>query len=202
LVELLTIIRPPTLRGEIINITGGHPTLVQTAGFLLYREIQPGNRANINTFGEGFERDTQQIFQTIWNRCDEIDQALLMLIALLDMEGHIQEIKFNLSGVGRILTQHSTFLTKLEEQGIIISISAPTGKFYSFTSLLMKKWVIQQILNTPEQLIRDREKVFINLISHGQVTKVKEVVTWLGKHPDKVQSVLDWIVKVVPVFPK
>ncbi|MFM7406880.1 MAG: AAA family ATPase [Cuspidothrix sp.] len=202
LVELLTIIRPPTLRGEIINITGGHPTLVQTAGFLLYREIQPGNRANINTFAEGFERDTQQIFQTIWNRCDEIDQALLMLIALLDMEGHIQEIKFDLSGVGRILTQHSTFLTKLEEQGIIISIAAPTGKFYSFTSLLMKKWVIQQILNTPEKLITDREKVFINLISRGQVKNVKKVVTWLGDNPDKVRSVLDWIVKVVPVFPK
>jgi hypothetical protein len=202
LVELLTIIRPPTLRGEIINITGGHPTLVQTAGFLLYREIQLGNGANINTFGEGFERDTQQIFQTIWNRCNEIDQALLMLIALLDMEGHIQEIRFNLSGVGRILTQHSTFLTKLEEQGIIISISAPTGKLYSFTSLLMKKWVIQQILNTPQQLIRDRERVFINLISHGQVKKVTEVVSWLGNHPDRVQSVLDWIVKVVPVFPK
>ena len=125
-----------------------------------------------------------------------------MLIALLDMEGHIQEIRFNLSGVGRILTQHSTFLTKLEEQGIIISISAPTGKLYSFTSLLMKKWVIQQILNTPQQLIRDRERVFINLISHGQVKKVTEVVSWLGNHPDRVQSVLDWIVKVVPVFPK
>jgi hypothetical protein len=202
LVELLTIIRPPTLRGEIINITGGHPTLVQTAGSLLYREIQLGNGGNINTFGEGFERDTQQIFQTIWTRCDEIDQALLMLIALLDMEGHIQEIRFNLSGVGRILTQHSTFLTKLEEQGIIISSSAPTGKFYSFTSLLMKKWVIQQILNTPEKLITDREKVFINLISRGQVKKVTDVVTWLGNNPDKVRSVLDWIVKVVPVFPK
>ena len=125
-----------------------------------------------------------------------------MLIALLDMEGHIEEIKFNLSGVGRILTQHSTFLTKLEEQGIIISIAAPTGKFYSFTSLLMKKWVIQQILNTPEKLITDREKVFINLISRGQVKKVTDVVTWLGNNPDKVRSVLDWIVKVVPVFPK
>ena len=71
-----------------------------------------------------------------------------------------------------------------------------------FTSLLMKKWIIQQILNTPEKLIRDREKVFINLIGHGQVTKVKEVVTWLRNHPDRVQSALDWIVKVVPVFPK
>jgi hypothetical protein len=65
----------------------------------------------------------------------------------------------------------------------------------------MKKWVIQEILQTPEQSIRDREKEFMNLISHGQVNKVKEVVTWLGKHPEQVGSVLDWITKVVPVFP-
>lgn len=202
LVELLTIIRPPTLRGETINITGGHPTLVQIAGFLLFGELQRGNKADINTFAKSLESDTRQIFQTIWDRCNETDQALLMLIALLDMEGHIQEIKFNLSGVGRILTQDTTILRKLEEQGIIISSFTPTGNFYSFTSLLMKKWVTQEILNTPEKLIRDRERVFISLISHGQVKRIQEVVTWLRNNPERVKSVLDWIIKIVPVFPK
>jgi len=202
LVQLLTIIRPPTLRGEIINITGGHPTLVQTAGFFLYRELQLGNDANINSFAENFERDTQQIFQTIWHRCNSKEQALLMLIALLDIEGHINDIKFNLSGIGRILTQYERSLTRLEEQGVITSSSIETGKFYSFTSLLMKKWVTQEILNTPEKSIRDRENEFLNLMSHGQVNKVKEVVTWLGNHPEKVKSFLDWIAKVVPVFPQ
>jgi hypothetical protein len=201
LVELLTIIRPPTLRHEIINITGGHPTLVQTAGFFLYRELQNGNNANINSFAGNFERDTQQIFQTIWRRCSSKEQVLLMLIALLDMGGHIGELKFKLKGIGRIFTQDERSLIRLEEQGVITSSLRDNEKFYSFTSPLMKKWVIQEILQTPEQSIRDREKEFMNLISHGQVNKVKEVVTWLGKHPEQVGSVLDWITKVVPVFP-
>lgn len=201
LVELLTIIRPPTLRHEIINITGGHPTLVQTAGFFLYRELQNGNNANINSFAGNFERDTQQIFQTIWRRCNPKEQVLLMLIALLDMGGHIGELKFKLKGIGRIFTQNERSLIRLEEQGVITSSLRDNEKFYSFTSPLMKKWVIQEILQTPEQSIRDREKEFMNLISHGQVNKVKEVVTWLGKHPEQVGSVLDWITKVVPVFP-
>ena len=201
LVELLTIIRPPTLRHEIINITGGHPTLVQTAGFFLYRELQNGNNANINSFAGNFERDTQQIFQTIWRRCSSKEQVLLMLIALLDMGGHIGELKFKLKGIGRIFTQHERSLRKLEEQGVITSNSLEPEKFYSFTSSLMKKWVIQEILQTPEQSIRDREKEFMNLISHGQVNQVKEVVTWLGNNPNKVKSFLDWITKVVPVFP-
>jgi hypothetical protein len=201
LVELLTIIRPPTLRHEIINITGGHPTLVQTAGFFLYRELQNGNNANINSFAGNFERDTQQIFQTIWRRCSSKEQVLLMLIALLDMGGYIGELKFKLKGIGRIFTQNERSLIRLEEQGVITSSLRDNEKFYSFTSPLMKKWVIQEILQTPEQSIRDREKEFMNLISHGQVNKVKEVVTWLGKHPEQVGSVLDWITKVVPVFP-
>ena len=196
LVELLTIIRPPTLRHEIINITGGHPTLVQTAGFFLYRELQNGNNANINSFAGNFERDTQQIFQTIWRRCSSKEQVLLMLIALLDMGGHIGELKFKLKGIGRIFTQNERSLIRLEEQGVITSSLRDNEKFYSFTSPLMKKWVIQEILQTPEQSIRDREKEFMNLMSHGQVNKVKEVVTWLGKHPEQVGSALDWITKV------
>lgn len=201
LVLVLNIIRPPTLRGEIMNITGGHPMLVQTAGFFLYRELQLGSNADIKSFAESFERDTQHIFKTIWHRCNPKEQTLLMLIALLDMEGHIKEIKFKLSGIGRIFTQHERSLIKLEEQGVITSSSTEPEKFYSFTSSLMKKWVIQEILQTPEQSIRDREKEFMNLISHGQVNQVKEVVAWLGKNPDQVKSFLDWIVKVVPVFP-
>jgi hypothetical protein len=200
LVELLTIIRPPTLRGEIINITGGHPTLVQTAGFLLWGQIQPGNTPNIKTFARDFERDTQQIFQTIWDRCNGIDQALLMLIALLDMEGHIEEIKFHLSGIGRILTQYRRWLSTLEDMGVIIYSPTDTGTFYSFTSSLMKKWVTEEILKTSNTLVKDREKEFLNLISHGQVGKVKEVVTWLGNHPDMVKQRLTWSLNIYKYF--
>ncbi|QJB46613.1 ATP-binding protein [Dolichospermum flos-aquae] len=201
LVQLLNSIRPPTLRGAIMNIIGGHPMLVQTAGFFLDRELQRGSNADINSFAENFERDTQQIFQTIWYRCNLKEQELLMLIGLLDMEDHIKEIKFKLSGISRILTQHERSLSKLEEQGVITSSSSEIGKFYAFTSLLMKKWVIQEILQTPEQSIRGREKELMNLISHKQVEQVKKVVTWLGENPEKVKSFLDWIAKVVPVFP-
>jgi hypothetical protein len=202
LVKLLSIIRPPTLRDEIIKITGGHPTLVQIAGFLLYGELQRGDNADINSFADGFERDTQQIFQLTWDRCSETQQALLMLIALLDTDGRIQDKTFNLSGIGRIFTQHDRLLTRLEEQGVINSSLTETGKFYSFTSSLMKKWVIQEILNTPEKLIKDREHIFLQLISRGQLGQIQELVTWLKSNPVFVKSILDWMGKIMPVFPK
>ncbi|MFM6815336.1 MAG: ATP-binding protein, partial [Dolichospermum sp.] len=199
----INIIRPPTLRGEIINITGGHPSLVQTAGLLLWQRIQPGETADIKKFTQGFERDTQHIFQTIWTRCNRTEQALLMLIALLDVDGHIADKKFNLNGIERILSQLKRWLSELEDRGVIISSSTETGKFYSFTSPLMKKWVTEEeILNTSDNLIRDREKEFLNLISHGQMRQVGEFISWVKNNPDKVRALLDWITKVLPFFPK
>jgi hypothetical protein len=202
LVQILNIIRPPTLRGEIINITGGHPSLVQIAGFLMYGNMQLGSNTDANSFARDFERDTQHIFQTIWTRCNPTEQALLMLIALLDMDGHIADKKFNLNGIGRILSQHRRWLSTLEDRGVIISSSTETGTFYSFTSPLMKKWVTEEILNTSDNLIRDKEQEFLNLISRGQMKQVGQFISWVKNNPDTVQTLLDWISKVLPFFPK
>ncbi|MFM6782666.1 MAG: ATP-binding protein, partial [Dolichospermum sp.] len=139
-----------------------------------------------------FERDTQHIFQTIWTRCNRTEQALLMLIALLDVDGHIADKKFNLNGIERILSQLKRWLSELEDKGVIISSSTETGKFYSFTSPLMKKWVTEEILNTSDNLIRDREKEFLNLISHGQMRQVGEFISWLKNNPDTVKQCLNW----------
>ncbi|MFM6242978.1 MAG: ATP-binding protein, partial [Dolichospermum sp.] len=178
------------------NITGGHPSLVQTAGLLLWPQIQPGETADIRTFTQGFERYTQHIFQTIWTRCNRTEQALLMLIALLDVDGHIADKKFNLNGIERILSQLKRWLSELEDKGVIISSSTETGKFYSFTSPLMKKWVTEEILNTSDNLIRDREKEFLNLISHGQMRQVGEFISWLKNNPDTVKQCLNCQLKL------
>ncbi|MFM6153551.1 MAG: ATP-binding protein, partial [Sphaerospermopsis kisseleviana] len=139
LVQILNIVRPPTLRGEIINITGGHPSLVQIAGYLIYQKIQRGQDANAESFAQRFEADTRYIFEPIWQRCNPTEQLLLMLIALLDLDGRIQDTRFSLKGIGIILTQHERLLEKLKDRGVITSSITDSGKLYSFTSPLMKK---------------------------------------------------------------
>jgi hypothetical protein len=201
LVQILNIVRPPTLRGEIINITGGHPSLVQIGGFFIYREMQRGNDANVESFSQGFERDTRHIFELIWQRCNPTEQLLLMLIALLDLDGRIQDTRFNLKGIGRIMTQHERLLNKLEDRGVITSSITDSGKLYSFTSPLMEKRATQEILNTSEQFFAENQLVFLNLISHKQLAQVKNFVTWLTQNPDTVKTVLDWIPKLLPFLP-
>ncbi|MFM6080338.1 MAG: ATP-binding protein, partial [Dolichospermum sp.] len=87
--EQLLSIFPPELRTGIRNITGSHPTLIQIAGFLLNIAKQQGEEVDINKFNSDFERDTRQIFEIIWKRCNDQQKTLLMLILLLDLEGHL-----------------------------------------------------------------------------------------------------------------
>ncbi|MBD2143709.1 ATP-binding protein [Sphaerospermopsis sp. FACHB-1194] len=193
LVEILNIIKPETLRGEIIKITGGHPSLVQIAGFLIYQEIQRDHDANAELFIQGFERDTRHIFEVIWQRCNPTEQLLLMLIALLDLDGRIQDIRFNLKGIGRIMTQHRWNLEKLEDKGIITSSIVDSERLYSFTSPLMKKLATQQILNTSEQFFHSNELVVLNLISRSQLEQVKNFLSLLNRNAELVRNLLDWI---------
>lgn len=204
--ELLTIIRPQQLRDAIQDITGGHPTLLQIAGFLVYRQLQPGQAIDIQKFADAFKRETNQIFATIWSKCNPEERTLLMLIVLLDLEGSLKgksfNLNFNLKGIGLILTQQERAFTKLEEQGIIISTPMEDGKFYCFTSSSMKQWVIEEIWNTKEAELQNREKVFLNLMSHGQLQEVKKAINWMFEHKNDVISILEWFGKVVAAFPK
>ncbi|MFY7800115.1 MAG: ATP-binding protein [Dolichospermum sp.] len=195
--EQLLSVFPLKLRDGIRNITGSHPTLIQIAGFLLYIARQQGEEVDINKFNSDFERDTKQIFETIWKRCNDQQKTLLMLIVLLDIEGHLGQKDFDLKGIGRTLIQNERSLTELEEQGVIVSEIRPKPKLpkekekiYLFTSSIMKKWVIQEIWNTKPSEIRKHEKVFLNLMSHGQVEEMKKAITWSGQHQDTVVSLL------------
>ena len=116
-----------------------------------------------------------------------------MLIALLDLDGRIQDIRFNLKGIGRIMTQHRWNLEKLEDKGIITSSIVDSERLYSFTSPLMKKLATQQILNTSEQFFHSNELVVLNLISRSQLEQVKNFLSLLNRNAELVRNLLDWI---------
>ncbi|WP_293047412.1 ATP-binding protein, partial [Moorena sp. SIO1F2] len=109
----------PTLRDLIRDIAGGHPALLQIAGSLLYRELKTGKIPDAQAFTRDFEATTLSIFETIWKRCSEVEQALLMLIALFKLNGRLHHNKhFDLKGIDVIFSQHQRELTNLVEQGV------------------------------------------------------------------------------------
>ncbi|MFM6135707.1 MAG: ATP-binding protein, partial [Sphaerospermopsis kisseleviana] len=93
----------------------------------------------------------------------------------------------------RIMTQHERLLEKLKDRGVITSSITDSGKLYSFTSPLMKKRAIQQILNTSEQFFHSNELVVLNLISRSQLEQVKNFLSLLNRNAELVRNLLDWI---------
>lgn len=204
-IEQLLGVMPMTLalREAIREIAGRDPRLLQIAGFLLYAQLETDREANkvpnIQEFIKNFETETRHIFQTTWNRCSEIEQTLLMLLALFDLKGRLHKKKnFDLGNIDLIFTQRGRELTNLEEQGVIIRKEEEEKTVYSFASLMMQRWVIQEVWNTNNALIKEREKVFIKLISHKQLGQINSI--WQQK--DEVLSTIEWFAKLVAAFPK
>ncbi|NEO43412.1 MAG: ATP-binding protein [Moorea sp. SIO4A3] len=195
----------PTLRELIREIAGGHPALLQIAGSLLYRELKTGKVPDAQAFARDFERTTKPIFETIWKRCSKVDQALLMLIALFKLDGRLHHNKhFDLRGIEVIFSQHQRELTNLVEQGVITNRKEPgmmiTHQDLLFTSSIMERWVIQELWQTNDPLLEDRQKVFLNLLSRSQANQVTEAIKWLSQHQETVKTALAWVTKVLAAF--
>jgi hypothetical protein len=203
--QLLSVMPTMTLelREAIKEIAGGHPTLLQIAGFLLHAQRETDIKANkvsdVQEFIKNFETQTKHIFKVTWDRCSEIEQTLLMLLALFDLKGRLHKNKnFDLGNIDLIFTQRGRELTNLEEQGLIICKPEKEKTVYSFTSLMMQRWVIQEVWNNNNPLIQEQEKVFLKLISHKQFHQIESI--W--KHKDEIISTVQWFGKLVAAFPK
>ncbi|MFK0731203.1 MAG: AAA family ATPase [Gloeotrichia echinulata GP01] len=186
----------PQLQEAIREITGGHPYLLQIAGFLIYRQLRNPNPLDVKQFVDDFENRTRQIFQNMWIRCSEIEKSLLMLMAISAVNGRLhQRLRFDLSGIDFIFTQRERELTSLREQGVIIP--KETKSKYAFSSSIMERWVMQEIWNSDDPTLKGREKIFLNLMSHQQFKNITKVMEWLWNNKNQVPSILEWFTKVV-----
>ncbi len=200
--QFLKILRIPELREANREITGGHPGLLQIAGFQLYRDLQNAAAPSVKDFANEFENRTKQVFNDIWNRCCEEEQTLLMLMALSSLKGRLhKQRQFDVSGIELIFSQKERELTKLEEQGVIVSATSDEKTVYTFTSSIMERWVIQELWEIDEDWLQARQKVFLNLMSHQQREKFTNAIKWLWVNKDTVPSTIEWFGKLASAFP-
>ncbi|BAY31361.1 hypothetical protein NIES2107_32200 [Nostoc carneum NIES-2107] len=191
----LAIPIPGSLRAGVLEIIDGHPALLQNAGYLLYDTLLAGNTPDIQSFAQDFESATEQYFRDTWRFSTEEEQILLMLIALVRLQGRLnRNTRYGLGDVDLVFSQRSRELVDLEERGVIQRTLDEGKTIYSFNSSMMEWWVIQEIYNTNEAQLEGREKVFLNLMSREQAGTVKKAIRWVWQHRDIVQSLV-WIVR-------
>lgn len=183
------------LRAGVLDIIDGHPALLQNAGYLLYDTILAGQTPNIQSFTRDFESATEQYFRDTWRFSTEEEQILLMLIALVRLQGRLnRNTRYALGDIDLVFSQRSRELIDLEERGVILRTLDEGKTVYIFNSSMMEWWVIQEIYNTNEAQLEGREKVFLNLMSREQAGTVKKAIRWVWQHRDVVQSLV-WIIR-------
>jgi hypothetical protein len=192
----------PALRDGIREMCGGHPTLLQNAGHLLYRELRSGNIPNPVSFAQDFQTATSHIFEAQWQLANEVEQTLLMLIALMNLRGRLQDKAYDMGDLPVIFSQKERELLNLVDQGMLIGRTRSGEMPYAFASSMMEWWVVEELENSTEQWLTDRQRIFLNLMSHRQTQIATNAVHWLWNNKDKLPSVLEWLIKVASAFPK
>ncbi len=177
---------------QVRKSTGGHPTLLQNICFLLYQNFKRGRRNIDEQFEQDFLNATQHVFDYTWKSAKPEEQLLLMLIAMLHLEGRLPRGRtFNLSSIGKILTQKERELRDLEAQGLIFRQIEPERDIYQFTSSMMERWVIQEILNNRgEAKLQKLEKTALGFLSRHDLNQINNAVAWLGKERDAVEQII------------
>jgi hypothetical protein len=192
----------PALRDGIREIAGGNPALLQNAGFLLYRELRTGHVPDAKAFSIDFQRATEHYFEDIWNLSNEIEQSLMMLLALVHLKGRLLDERYDLGDVQKIFSQKERELTDLEERGVVTYQLRDSQRVYHFASSMMERWVVKEIENSDDDALQARQKVFLNLMSHRQAELVTNAIRWLWQHKNEVPSILEWLGKVSAALPK
>lgn len=192
----------PALRDGIRDIAGGTPALLQNAGYLLYRELRAGHIPDANAFARDFQRATEHYFEDVWNLSNEVEQTLMMLLALVRLKGRLLNKRYDLGDVDIIFSQKERELTDLEERGVVLYQVRDSQRVYRFASSMMEWWVVKEIENSDEEALQQRQTVFLNLMSRRQAELVTNAIRWLWQHREEVPPILEWIGKVSAALPK
>ncbi|MDJ0734990.1 MAG: tetratricopeptide repeat protein [Nostocaceae cyanobacterium] len=185
------------LRIKIQTMTGGYPVLLQMVCFLLYKQNQQAN-FSVNTLAKQLDNT---IIRAIWNSLNDIERMLIRWIALDYVEGRIEKKSYDLSDIDDFLKKHNKNLNDLETRGIIISNNQSGKKIYALAASLMHDWVINEIINSSPEEIKDRERVFLKM-NKGHVKQMKTAMDWVKENTNVIKSIavsIQELIKVIAV---
>jgi hypothetical protein len=192
----------PALRDGMREMCDGHPALLQQAGHLLYGTLRSGQVPEPIAFAKDFQTATRHLFAAQWALANEVEQTLMMLIALINLQGRLQKKLYDMGDIPMIFSHQERELSNLVDQGLLVPRGRTGELAFAFASSMMEWWVVEELENSNEDWLKAREKVFLNLMSHKQAQTVTNVIRWVWNHREQLPSILEWLAKVSSAFPK
>jgi hypothetical protein len=186
-----------SLKAAVLEMTHGHPALLQHAGHLLHEVSQSKDSfPSPNIFAENLLVRTEHRFQNIWRCSTEKEQVLLMLIAINNQEGCLNHRRFNLRNFDSILSQYTKELVYLKKSILIESADTLRAPRYSFASSIMEWWVLQEIIKDDGASLKKYEIVFLSSMNQEQMDNIKQICTHVWKAKDDMASFVERMIKL------
>jgi hypothetical protein len=188
------------LKDTVLAITHGHPALLQHAGNLLHEFLSANaDPLSPKNFAERFFVRTEHLFQNIWRCSTQNERVLLMLIALNNQEGRLNDRKFNLRNLDSILRQYSTELIHLKKSIVVETSDSWGNPQYKFASAMMEWWILQEIERNNGASLEKYEMTLLNLISQEQMANIKGVFSRVWETKENIASFIESVVKISKV---
>lgn len=119
-----------------------------------------------------------------------------MLLALSKLADRVQNKRYDLGDLSIIFSQKERDLIDLEQRGVIKISTEQENTVYLFYSRIMEWWIIREIENSNPETLKQREKVFLNLMTHQQAEKVTNAIEYLSENKEAVKSIVKWVGKL------
>ena len=163
----------------MLEITGGHPRLLQYAGSIFSEQY---SHIDINTFKEKFKNRTEQIYESIWRELTRDEQYLLKLIIISNSNGEVSGKRYSLKDIDKDFEANKSKLTTLQQKGFIYKKQEQKRDKYNFSSSLMQDLVRQKFeksLSDPEEreILFELER-FRTKITQKEASILKKIYRW------------------------
>jgi tetratricopeptide (TPR) repeat protein len=195
---LSPISMPPALQETVWETAGGNPTLLQLAGSLLYTELRSGRLLETDEFCQSFLNQAEPYFQHVWTKLNDIEQILLILIALRNLVNRSQKREeMNLGEIDRLLNQRERELMHLMYWGILAKHPHSSEMNYTFSSSLMEWWLLKQLQENNSESSSYRSSVLSSLTNYEQKQYGSDILTHIlhlvWQHASLNLSISDWL---------
>jgi hypothetical protein len=112
----------------VTELAGGHPFLVQVAAASLFdattSTATPAERYDLAA--DVFHERTAAHFDDLWHHLDPMAQTALVILALAELNGHLDGRRFDLNDLGQ-LDWYGPELDRLERAGLVELTAQPAG---------------------------------------------------------------------------
>ena len=170
----------------IRHLSGLHPRLAQiTAAEIFDQRLEAGAPLkDLTPVGERFRCEARYTFEDLWEAADEVEQMLLMLIALQEQDGKVPECNYDLSDLPAIFSKEERELIELADRGLIRK-QKDTSRWEIF-SPIFDWWILKEIESKDPEYIDNLRKAWGNFLTRGQIKSISRAVDLVRENKEYI----------------